>query len=148
MVGYSDPNMCINQSEPAYDTCYLLTMHGLQLRQVTIAACSNFLDIMLGIPPTEDISLLIAAMKQTDEPGEEWTMQREEWVAQLVEHCQHLLVNEGEVCLGGWALVEPFIRYKYMCVKAWKNGETLFRCNVSRTWLNEETFFENRLLAV
>ena len=65
---------------------------------------------MLGIPPTEDISLLIAAMKQQDDPGEEWTMQREEWVAQLVGHCLTLLVNEGEHDLGGWALVEPFIR--------------------------------------
>lgn len=65
------------------------------------------LDIMLGIAPTEDISLLIAAMKQPEDTGEEWTLQREEWVAQLVEQCHELLVHEGELYIGGWALIEP-----------------------------------------
>ncbi len=66
---------------------------------------------MLGIPPTEDITLLIAAMKQPEDTGEEWTLQREEWVAQLVEQCHQLLVREGEIYLGGWALIEPLIGY-------------------------------------
>ena len=65
------------------------------------------LDIMLGIPPTEDITLLIAAMKQPEDTGEEWTLQREEWVAQLVEQCHQLLVHEGEQYVAGWALIEP-----------------------------------------
>ncbi|CAB4004737.1 Phosphatidylinositide phosphatase SAC2 [Paramuricea clavata] len=66
-------------------------------------------DIMLGIPPTEDISVLIAAMKQPEDTGEEWTLQREEWVAQLVEQCHQLLVHEDELYVGGWALIEPLI---------------------------------------
>lgn len=81
------------------------------LNRFTAAYRQTVIDLMLGITPTEDISLLIAAMKQPDDSGEEWTMQREEWVAHLVENCQRLLVNEGEHYLGGWALVEPFISF-------------------------------------
>ena len=71
----------------------------------------SYSDIMLGISPTEDIKSLIDAMKQPEENGEEWTLQREEWVAQLVEQCNQLLVQEGEIYLGGWALIEPIVRY-------------------------------------
>lgn len=64
---------------------------------------------MLGNPPTEDISALIAAMRSGPEE-EQWTMEREECVVQLVEYCYQLLVTEEEECLGGWALVDPFYR--------------------------------------
>jgi hypothetical protein len=78
-------------------------------------------DIMLGIPPTEDITLLIAAMKQPEDTGEEWTLQREEWVAQLVEQCHQLLVHEGENYLGGWALIEPLLGYVSVLVPEYPN---------------------------
>lgn len=64
---------------------------------------------MLGIPPSEDISLLISAMKQPEDTGEEWTLQREEWIAQLVNQCRLLLLHEGDSYIGGWALIEPVV---------------------------------------
>ena len=72
--------------------------------RVTLSA-----DLMLGKPPTEDISALIAAMGSGSDE-EQWTMEREECVVQLVEYCHQLLLTEDEECLGGWALVEPFYR--------------------------------------
>lgn len=65
---------------------------------------------MLGNPVTEDIAALIAAMKNGPEE-EQWTMEREECVAQLVQHCKQLLLTDEEECLCGWALVDPFYRY-------------------------------------
>ncbi|XP_028414935.1 phosphatidylinositide phosphatase SAC2-like [Dendronephthya gigantea] len=79
------------------------------LNRFTAAYRQTVIDIMLGISPTEDIKSLIDAMKQPEETGEEWTLQREEWVAQLVERCHQLLVQEGEIYLGGWALIEPIV---------------------------------------
>ena len=65
---------------------------------------------MLGNPVTEDIAALIAAMKNGPEE-EQWTMEREECVAQLVQHCKQLLLTDEEECICGWALVDPFYRY-------------------------------------
>ena len=65
---------------------------------------------MLGNPVTEDIAALIAAMKNGPEE-EQWTMEREECVAQLVQHCKQLLLSDEEECMCGWALVDPFFRY-------------------------------------
>ena len=59
---------------------------------------------------TEDIAALIAAMKNGPEE-EQWTMEREECVAQLVQHCKQLLLKDEEECICGWALVDPFYRY-------------------------------------
>jgi len=39
-------------------------------------------------------------------------MEREECVAQLVQHCKQLLLTDEEECMGGWALVDPFYRYR------------------------------------
>lgn len=64
---------------------------------------------MLGNPMTEDIAALIAAMKNGPEE-EQWTMEREECVAQLVQHCKQLLLTDEEECICGWALVDPFYR--------------------------------------
>ena len=58
---------------------------------------------------TEDIAALIAAMKNGPEE-EQWTMEREECVAQLVQHCKQLLLTDEEECMCGWALVDPFYR--------------------------------------
>ncbi|XP_020912675.1 phosphatidylinositide phosphatase SAC2 [Exaiptasia diaphana] len=65
------------------------------------------IDAMLGNPLTEDLTQAMAALKNGDEEYP-WTMEREECVAQLVMHCQNLLLSETEECLGGWALVDPF----------------------------------------
>ena len=67
---------------------------------------------MLGNPVTEDIAALIAAMKNGPEE-EQWTMEREECVAQLVQHCKQLLLRDEEECICGWALVDPFYRYRH-----------------------------------
>lgn len=61
---------------------------------------------------TEDIAALIAAMKNGPEE-EQWTMEREECVAQLVQHCKQLLLTDEEECMCGWALVDPFYRYRH-----------------------------------
>jgi len=68
-------------------------------------------DVMLGNPVTEDIATLLAAMKNGPEE-DQWTMEREECVAQLVQHCKQLLLTDEEECMGGWALVDPFYRYR------------------------------------
>ena len=68
---------------------------------------------MLGNPVTEDIAALIAAMKNGPEEAEQWTMEREECVAQLVQHCKQLLLADEEECMCGWALVDPFYRYMH-----------------------------------
>ncbi|XP_031551215.1 phosphatidylinositide phosphatase SAC2-like [Actinia tenebrosa] len=62
---------------------------------------------MLGNPLTEDLTAAMAALKGGEEE-DPWTMEREECVAQLVLHCQWLLLSETDECLGGWALVDPF----------------------------------------
>ena len=41
---------------------------------------------------------------------EQWTMEREECVAQLIQHCNQLLLTDEEECIYGWALVDPFNR--------------------------------------
>jgi hypothetical protein len=64
---------------------------------------------MLGNPLTEDLTAAMAALKNGDEE-DPWTMEREECVAQLVVHCQWLLLSETDDCIGGWALVDPFYR--------------------------------------
>ena len=64
---------------------------------------------MLGNPVTEDIAALIAAMNKGPEE-EQWTMEREECVAQLIQHCNQLLLADEEEYIGGWALVDPFYR--------------------------------------
>ncbi|XP_046849914.1 phosphatidylinositide phosphatase SAC2-like [Xenia sp. Carnegie-2017] len=79
------------------------------LNRFTAAYRQTVIDIMLGIPPSEDISLLISAMKQPEDTGEEWTLQREEWIAQLVNQCRLLLLHEGDSYIGGWALIEPVV---------------------------------------
>ena len=66
--------------------------------------------MMLGNAVTEDISALIAAMKNGTEE-EQWTMEREECVVQLVQHCKQLLVGDEQECRCGWALVDPFYRH-------------------------------------
>ncbi|XP_031570403.1 phosphatidylinositide phosphatase SAC2-like, partial [Actinia tenebrosa] len=65
------------------------------------------IDAMLGNPLTEDLTAAMAALKGGEEE-DPWTMEREECVAQLVLHCQWLLLSETDECLGGWALVDPF----------------------------------------
>ena len=65
---------------------------------------------MLGKPPTEDLAALIAIMRNGGGDEDQWTMEREECVAQLVLHCEWLLVSDNEEYLGGWALVDPFLQ--------------------------------------
>ena len=66
-----------------------------------------FVDTMLGNPVSEDFAAIAAINKA---PGEEdnWTSDREEFLAQLVLHSQKTVVPPNEECLGGWALVDPF----------------------------------------
>ncbi|XP_029188502.2 phosphatidylinositide phosphatase SAC2-like [Acropora millepora] len=77
------------------------------LNRFKAAYRQTLIDVMLGNPMTEDIAALIAAMKNGPEE-EQWTMEREECVAQLVQHCKQLLLTDEEECICGWALVDPF----------------------------------------
>lgn len=77
------------------------------LNRFKAAYRQTLIDVMLGNPVTEDIAALIAAMKNGPEE-EHWTMEREECVAQLVEHCKQLLLTDEEEYISGWALVDPF----------------------------------------
>ncbi|KAL9982827.1 hypothetical protein ACROYT_G004936 [Oculina patagonica] len=77
------------------------------LNRFKAAYRQTLIDVMLGNPVTEDIAALIAAMKNGPEE-EQWTMEREECVAQLVQHCKQLLLTDEEECMCGWALVDPF----------------------------------------
>ncbi|XP_032240678.2 phosphatidylinositide phosphatase SAC2 [Nematostella vectensis] len=78
------------------------------LNRFKAAYRQTLIDMMLGNPPTEDLSALIDALRSDGQEEEQWTMEREECVAQLVIHCQWLLLSQSEECLGGWALVDPF----------------------------------------
>lgn len=77
------------------------------LNRFKAAYRQTLIDVMLGNPVTEDIAALIAAMKNGPEE-EQWTMEREECVAQLVQHCKQLLLTDEEESICGWALVDPF----------------------------------------
>ena len=79
--------------------CWLLRLNLLRSRSA---------DLMLGKTPTEDLAALIATMRNGAGDEDQWTMEREECVAQLVVDCQLLLVTENDEYLGGWALVDPF----------------------------------------
>lgn len=87
---------------------FIATKSSCCLKVVTFC----LVDVMLGNPVTEDIAALIAAMKNGPEE-EQWTMEREECVAQLVQHCKQLLLTDEEECMCGWALVDPFYRYMH-----------------------------------
>ncbi|KAJ7385551.1 Phosphatidylinositide phosphatase SAC2 [Desmophyllum pertusum] len=77
------------------------------LNRFKAAYRQTLIDVMLGNPVTEDIAALIAAMKNGRPEEEQWTMEREECVAQLVQHCKQLLLTDEEECMCGWALVDP-----------------------------------------
>lgn len=77
------------------------------LNRFKAAYRQTLIDVMLGNPVTEDIAALIAAMNKGPEE-EQWTMEREECVAQLIQHCNQLLLADEEEYIGGWALVDPF----------------------------------------
>ena len=80
---------------------------------------------MHGNPVTEDLAALIAAMKNGPEE-EQWTMEREECVTQLVQHCKQLLLTDEEECMCGWALVDPFYRYRHDAARVHVSRKAFF----------------------
>ncbi|EDV22880.1 uncharacterized protein TRIADDRAFT_58545 [Trichoplax adhaerens] len=67
------------------------------------------IDIMLGNPVTEELQLLNLKRKirQQLKNEDEWSAQREESEANVISHCQRLIVPEDEEHVAGWMLVNP-----------------------------------------
>ncbi|XP_077870090.1 phosphatidylinositide phosphatase SAC2-like [Saccoglossus kowalevskii] len=63
------------------------------------------IDLMLGNPVTEDLSLLNAT-KSPENEEDVWILEKEDSVNQLIQHCKKLLLPQNEECFGGWALID------------------------------------------
>eukprot|EP00058_Branchiostoma_floridae_P024968 XP_002610458.1 hypothetical protein BRAFLDRAFT_85597 [Branchiostoma floridae] len=74
---------------------YYLSRFKDAYRQATI-------DMMLGNAVSEDLTVLQSSNREEELLLEE----REDHVAQLIEHCKQLLLPGAEGCAGGWALID------------------------------------------
>ncbi|KAI8499790.1 Phosphatidylinositide phosphatase SAC2 [Branchiostoma belcheri] len=74
---------------------YYLSRFKDAYRQATI-------DMMLGNAVSEDLTVLQSSGREEELLLEE----REDHVAQLIEHCKQLLLPGAEGCAGGWALID------------------------------------------